>query len=234
MKESDLDSLRAQADEVIKASADLTDRQKMVAELFDAKLIAFGFGTITNYGLNSSSSLFEIVGLNSSPLWDATLASWAAKMTVDAIRPVSLIRYLYGNKTIKAWGGSGQGTQEMTGASFQSYLRTMPHSDYPSGTACICVAYAEWAELFTNSPGKLQYSFYFKAGSSAVEPGITPKQDLTISWNTTESFIDECAMSRLYAGVHFTSSIEATKRMCRGIGKMAYQKQQVLINGMDE
>ena len=232
--ESDLSAMMAEADQVIKASAGLTDRQKMVAELFDAKLIAFGYGAAINLATRKNLTIFDLASPRTCALWDATLASWAAKMSVDAIRPVSLIRFLFGNQTISAWGGSGKGTQAMKGASFNSYLRTMPHSDFPSGTACICVAYAEWAEMASNSPGQLHYSFHFPAGSSAREPSMTPARDLDVGWNTTESFINECSMSRLYAGVHFQPSIEASKRMCRGIGRKSFLKIKNLLEGRDD
>ena len=55
----------------------------------------------------------------------------------DAIRPISAIRYQYGDSPITAWLGPGKGTGQTTGNGYRSYLRTMQHADYPSGSACV-------------------------------------------------------------------------------------------------
>ncbi len=39
-------------------------------------------------------------------MYDALLVAWRQKIHHNAIRPVSAIRYLYGNTNITAWGGS--------------------------------------------------------------------------------------------------------------------------------
>ena len=54
----------------------------------------------------------------------------------DAIRPISAIRYTYGDNPITAWLGPGKGTGATTGNGYRSYLRTMQHADYPSGSGC--------------------------------------------------------------------------------------------------
>ena len=46
-----------------------------------------------------------------------------------------------------------QGVQTIKGRDFQSYLRNMPHSEFPSGTSCICVAYAEYYERDVGAQG---------------------------------------------------------------------------------
>ena len=59
-----------------------------------------------------------------------------AQVHFDAIRPISAIRYTYGDNPITAWLGPGKGTGTTTGNGYRSYLRTMQHSDYPSGSGC--------------------------------------------------------------------------------------------------
>jgi hypothetical protein len=44
---------------------------------------------------------------------------------------------------------------------YNSYLRTMPHADYPSGTSCVCVVWAEFTERFLNRVGSLPYATTF-------------------------------------------------------------------------
>jgi hypothetical protein len=43
------------------------------------------------------------------------------------------------------------------------------------------------------------------AGSSRIEPGITPAEDLTLHWDTWTDVERECGSSRLWGGVHFRS-----------------------------
>lgn len=64
------------------------------------------------------------------------LSLHAAQVHFDAIRPISAIRYQYGDSPITAWLGPGKGTGATTGNGYRSYLRTMQHADYPSGSGC--------------------------------------------------------------------------------------------------
>ncbi len=152
-------------------------------------------------------------------------------MRHKAVRPVSVVRYLYPNTNVTAWAGPYKGVRAFPGAKWNSYLRTMPHSDYPSGTACICVAWAEYMEAFLGTPGKLNYGWTFPKGCSMREPGTVPAVDTPIMWETTEEFIKDCTTSRLWAGVHFKRSVDDTVRMCTGMGKEAYDKIKRLAAG---
>ena len=69
-------------------------------------------------------------------LWLSLACAWTVQVYFDAIRPISAIRYTYGDNPITAWLGPGKGTGANTGNGYRSYLRTMQHSDYPSGSGC--------------------------------------------------------------------------------------------------
>lgn len=223
--QSFLSEYKQQVDEVLAASASLTDYQKMVAELFDVKVIAFGFAYFSNYAAPRGWNLFQILAFDHfmhGALHDGLLLAWKEKIRHNAVRPVSAIRYLYPTTPVTAWAGPYQGTQTFPGSQFNSYLRTMPHSDYPSGTACLCVVFAEFVEKFLDTPGTMNYSYTFKAGCSMREPGKTPAQDVTINLASTADFIRDCAQSRLWAGVHFQRSIDAAKELCTGLGVIGF------------
>lgn len=66
----------------------------------------------------------------------SSACTFTAQVHFDAIRPISAIRYTYGDSPITAWLGPGKGTGATTGNGYRSYLRTMQHSDYPSGSGC--------------------------------------------------------------------------------------------------
>ena len=42
-----------------------------------------------------------------------------------------------------------------------------------------------------------------KAGSSQIEPGVTPAKDVVLSWKTLSDAADEAGWSRRYGGIHF-------------------------------
>jgi hypothetical protein len=56
--------------------------------------------------------------------------------------------------------------------------------------------------------GSEQYcvQFFYSAGSSQIEPGVTPAQDTLMSYATWTDFVNACVQSRQNAGVHFTAS----------------------------
>jgi len=41
------------------------------------------------------------------------------------------------------------------------------------------------------------------AGSSKIEPGITPAKPVTLKWETFEEAANEAGISRRYGGIHF-------------------------------
>jgi len=41
------------------------------------------------------------------------------------------------------------------------------------------------------------------AGSSKIEPGVTPAQDIILSWETFKDAADQAGISRRYGGIHF-------------------------------
>ena len=112
-------------------------------------------------------------------LFDATAVAWKEKLRHNAVRPVSAIRYLYDHSNVTSWAGPYRGTGDIQGREYTSYLRTMPHADYPSGTACICVAFAEFLENFfggdAGPTNVINYGPYIiQKGCSIREAGAVP------------------------------------------------------------
>eukprot|EP00195_Chlamydomonas_chlamydogama_P017584 CAMPEP_0202915556 /NCGR_PEP_ID=MMETSP1392-20130828/65985_1 /ASSEMBLY_ACC=CAM_ASM_000868 /TAXON_ID=225041 /ORGANISM="Chlamydomonas chlamydogama, Strain SAG 11-48b" /LENGTH=107 /DNA_ID=CAMNT_0049607633 /DNA_START=33 /DNA_END=356 /DNA_ORIENTATION=- len=106
----------------------------------------------------------------------------------------------------------------------------MPHSDYPSLTACLCGTFAEYNALFIKSD-IFDYQVIFPQGCSSREPGITPVFDLTVHLKTKKNFLDGCGYSRLYGGVHFKKSVDAAIKLCAPIGVMGYNHAMKLMRG---
>jgi hypothetical protein len=222
-----------QADEVLAASAALTDEHKLKAELFNNKLASLGF-SILFVSQSRGLTLPEFVQLDfltNVAAFDTAIAVWKEKYRHDAVRPFSAIRYLYGDRPVTAWGGPGRGTvSDIPGSEWQSYLGTADHPEYPSGSASFCAAHAQASRRFLGSDD-LGYSVPVARGASVVEPGVTPATDIVLSFPTWTDFETECGLSRLWGGVHFRASLQAGHDLGRPIGDLAYQFVQEHILG---
>jgi hypothetical protein len=70
-------------------------------------------------------------------IFDASIASWAAKRAVDCVRPVSAVRALFAGKKVRAWAGPALGTQTIDGKDWNPYqaktVVTPPFPEWYSG-----------------------------------------------------------------------------------------------------
>ncbi len=215
---------KQQADEVLEYSANLTDRQKMTAEFFDDKFRSLGFSALfilQSRGLDLDEFVHYDLVVNIAA-FDAAISTWNQKRRWDAVRPFSAIRFLYGNRTVRAWGGPGKGTVDLPADQWTSYLPVADHPEYPSGSACFCAAHGEASRRYLGS-NSFGWSVPAPAGSSWIEPGVTPATDITLGpWDTWSDFEADCGMSRVWGGVHFVDAVTASEEMCAPIGGMAY------------
>ena len=58
-------------------------------------------------------------------------------------------------------------------------------------------------------------------GSSRLEPGKTPRSNMTLSFYTWSEFEKNCGYSRLYGGVNFPDSITNIKALAVQMGRRA-------------
>jgi len=132
-----------------------------------------------------------------------------------------------------------EGTQTYPANQWDSYLTTDAHPEYPSGTACVCSAWASGANLFFGT-NVVNYTTTFPAGSSIIEPGFTPRNPVNVLIPTfleekgqpyTSSVEAFCGESRNLGGVHFLSSIAASKSVCPALGPPAYKNLKKLLAG---
>jgi hypothetical protein len=220
----------AQADEVLRASANLTDEQKMIAELFNDKFASLGRAT-NHIREKYSFDMERYVQYNFTvqiAAHDGGIATWKEKARYDSVRPFSAIRFLYGDKNVTAWGGPGKGTVgNISGNEWESYLPVADHPDYPSGSACFCAAHAQASRRFLAelnlAPDDFGWTVQRARGSSVVEPGVTPVTNISITFPTFTDFTNKCAESRVHAGVHFRSAIEEGRKLCQPIGDLAFE-----------
>lgn len=216
---------KAQADAVLQASANLTDEQKVKAEFFDHKFNSIFAAAASVVGL-LNLSLEESVVIEFATnvaSFDTAVSIWYNKRKYDAVRPFSAIEYIYGDQAVSAWGGPGRGTvHDMPASQWQSYLSVANHPEYPSATASFCAAHAQ---VMRRLHGEENLDFYteIQAGSSRVEPGVTPASNIVIGWDNWTDLENDCGQSRLWGGVHFPASIPAGIDIGHDIGDIAYE-----------
>jgi hypothetical protein len=227
-----------QAEALVRLSAGLTDRQKMIAEYWADgpstetppghwNLLAHFVSRRDRHSLDDDVKLYFILG---NALLDASIAVWEAKVHYDYVRPVSAVRFVYAGRMIEAWAGQGLGTRLIPGESFRSYIATPPFAEYTSGHSAFSASAAEVLRLFTGH-SSFGASVTLPAGSSVIEPGLTPKEDVTLRWRTFDEAADEAGLSRRLGGIHFRQGDLESRAMGKQIGRLAFAKATRLIEG---
>jgi hypothetical protein len=170
----------------------------------------------------------------SNAMMDASIAAWDAKRTYDSVRPVTAISLLYKGKKIRAWGGPGEGTVEMDGAQWLPYqpstFPTPPFPEYVSGHSTYSAAAARILALWTGSD-RFGDSVTLPAGSSKIEPSVTPAKPVTLKWETFTEAANEAGMSRRYGGIHFARSDMAGRKLGGLVADRAWAKAQTYFDG---
>jgi hypothetical protein len=229
---------RKQALAVLHASASLTDREKtIVAYWADGPrtetppghwcLFAQFVSRRDGHDLERDVKLFFVLA---NGLLDASIAVWDAKRHYDYVRPVTAIRFLFEGRPVRAWAGPFQGTGLIPGETWQSYIPTPPFAEYVSGHSTFSAVSAEVLRLFTGSD-TLGAQVTVAAGSSAVEPGLVPRQDIVLSWGTFSEAADEAGISRRLGGIHFEDGDHAGRTLGRRIGARVWQKARAYFSG---
>ena len=135
----------------------------------------------------------------------------------------------YTDDYITTYGGPFQGVQTIKTQDFQPYIRVMPHAEFPSGSGCICKALADFIDGYVQQQhgvSTLPFMFEFTRliaefpgrGPSKYEPG-GPQEQIQFDLPDMNSMYENCRQSRLWGGMHFTESIEATDILCADIGQ---------------
>lgn len=221
-----------QADEVLTASAALSEERKLLAELFDNKVQSLLGATLSAAESRELSALERVHLLFATHMaaFDAGILAWKEKRRHDAVRPFSAIRQVYGNDAVLAWGGPGEATVSMPASDWRSYLEAASHPEYPSASACVCAAVAQAARMFLKDDD-LGFSVHFPSGSSVIEPGFTPRGDTTLTIPTWTDFSSQCGKSRLWGGVSFRAAIEESQAVCGVFGELAHSYAMSLMSG---
>jgi hypothetical protein len=82
-----------------------------------------------------------------------------------------------------------------------------------------------WGELWTGSD-QFGSSVTLAAGSSKIEPGLTPAHPVTLRRETFTAAASEAGMSRRYGGIYFRGADLAGRLLGRMVAFEAWQKAQ--------
>jgi hypothetical protein len=241
------DRFASQAKALLDISAGLTDRKKMIAEywadgprselppghwnLFAQFVADRDHHGTKERGVDLDVKMFFAL---TNAIFDAGICCWDSKRWFDYVRPITALRYLYYGQKVWAWGGPFQGTQLIDGETWFPYqptpFPTPPFAEFTSGHSTFSATGAHILKLFTGS-SRFGHSVTMPAGSSRIEPGAVPTEDVTLSWKTFSDAADQAGMSRRYGGIHFEQGDLDAQAMGKPIARMAWDKSQSYING---
>ncbi len=252
----------SQLDEVLQISANLSDRQKVIAEYWADgprsetppghwNAIAHGISERDRHNIDQDVKLYFAL---TSAVYDGGIVAWEAKRTYDFIRPVSAIRHKYYDQNIQAWGGPNRGTVTILGQDWLPYQSltfvTPPFPEYISGHSTFSAAAAEVLTSFTGSnvfyDGVTRLNEDFNRdgvadllgqhivgkGGNAFE--ATPSSFVVLQWPTFQDAADEAGISRLYGGIHFQDGDRFARAIGTQVGAQAFAKAESYWNGTAE
>lgn len=255
-------AFRDQSMEILETSAQLDDRQKVIAEFWADgprtwtppghwNQLAQGLSMRDQHSLDDDVKMY--FALNGA-LHDAAIAAWDAKRRYDFVRPISAIRDLFFGQQIAAWGGPNQGTQMIPGETWQPYQAldfvTPPFAEYVSGHSTFSRSSREVLLAFTGSD--LLYDGVTTIGEDydgdgvedllgqhVVVPGNLmfengPAEAIVLQWPTMLEASDEAGFSRRYGGIHFQDGDLWGRDMGRQIGQQAYARAEAWWSGIDQ
>jgi membrane-associated phospholipid phosphatase len=225
-----------QARDLVNYAARLTDRQKAISEYWAdegpgfvgppgtwARIAQF-VSRRDRHDVDADAKMFFAM---TNAIFDASIAVWGTKRKYDYVRPVTAIRYLYWGKRIPSYSHAGTGPEMIDGADWWPYqpafFATPGFAEYPSGHSAFGGAGGEVLKRFTGSD-RYGDSVTMPAGSSRVEPGVSPQANVTLYWPTFTSAVKENGISRLYGGLHFKDANLDGQSLGRQAGEVAWAK----------
>jgi hypothetical protein len=238
----DSPGFREECHQLVTISGNLNDRRKIIAEYWADgpnselppghwNLFAQFVSARDHHELDSDVKLFFAL---TNAIFDGSIVAWDAKRAFDSVRPVTAIPFMFQGQRIRAWGGPFRGTVEMDGSEWIPYqpatFPTPPFPEYISGHSTFSAAGAEILKLFTGCD-ELGDFVTFPAGSSKIEPGLTPAEPLTLLWRTFTDAANQAGMSRRYGGIHFKAADLVGRATGRHVAVQAWAKAVGLWSG---
>jgi hypothetical protein len=222
-----------QARHVIEVQANLTSEQKFIAEYWadgPRSWLPPGHwceiaGQVSERRFHTTDQDTQLFFAVTNAILDASISCWESKVFYDYCRPVTAIRWLFGNVMIDAWGGPGRGTVRMRGDHWRPFQRdtfpTPPFSEYTSGHSTFSMAAATVLKAFLGFDR-------FELRHDVTEP-LVADPDLTdlprrIIWHSFTDAAYSAGESRIFGGIHFYQGNVAGLDAGRKVGEAVWAK----------
>ena len=219
--------------DVLALSANLTPRQKAIAEFWvpwdsapTAQLLDMTkeMSRRRGFGLDEDIKLFFTVA---NALFDAGIASWDAKYHYNYVRPVTAIRRM-GDAQITAWEEDKKRVRTMPARDWDPYIPTPAFPEYVSGHSAFAAAWATAMELFM---GSAAFDFEAKVYNLRVQNSPRAFNPIKLTYPTYWSAAEDSGMSRLYGGIHWPIGNTQGLELGRKVGHASFSRAQEFITG---
>ena len=236
----------AEIDVVLNIAQNLTDEEKMIAEFWAGSApgtmspplmsVWLWKEYIRSNTFSCATIMYSLLDL-AIHMFEGARVTWAQKYAFMESRPIQEIRRRYNGQQIASWNGTISGDQWLP-YQVLSFV-TPPFPDFPSGHSHFTQAFANtmnkwfgatiskntvtydlqtlYSTSFTSNQTAAFGDFTLAAGSSAVEPGITPAAPVTLSFATWQDMADQAGMSRLFGGIHTISAHYASQTTANAV-----------------
>jgi hypothetical protein len=233
---------RAEARQIVALTAHLTDKQKALVEYWADgprsetppghwNLFAQFVSERDGHNIDDDAKMF--FALNNAML-DASVAVWEAKIFYDSPRPITVIHFLYAGQEIPTWRGTNGAKRTVLGENWLPYqpstFITPPFGEYVSGHSTFSAAGAEILKSFTGSD-EFRGSVHILPRTSKVEVGVSPQEEVVLSWPTFSAAANQAGLSRRLGGIHFLQGDLEARKLGREIGALVWEKAQTYFNG---
>jgi PAP2 superfamily len=233
--------LQSDMDEVLNNASMLDDNRKLIVEYWadgpDSELPPGHWGLFAQavsdrdgHSIDQDVKMFFAMH-NAS--FDAGIVAWHMKRKYDGVRPITAVRRLRSGQKLWAWGGPGQPNQTIDAGNWTPYNPgsnlTPSFPGWVSGHATFSAASAAVLRAFTGSD-YFGFSTTLQPNFGRVEPGV-PRVPTTLRYASFTAAANEAALSRLYAGIHFSDDNNAGLALGDVTGRQAYGKAQYYFDG---
>src|SRR4051794_22251230 len=131
-------------------------------------------------------------------LLDASIFAWTAKFQYDSERPTTGIRERYRGQMITSWLGPNKGYGKVPGERWLPYqalnVVTPGFPEYVSGHSTFSAAGRAVINQFFGTDN-FNAKVTIPAGSSKIEPGVSPAKPVVLTWKTLDAMADQAGMS---------------------------------------
>jgi len=199
------------------------DYRKAAVKVFDDKLKVRSIiqGNFRNQiDVSLQDYIIYLYGMSMAE-YDGVIQAWHEKVAHDLVRPTTVIKH-WDNDMLMTFGGDvdHDGPVDIAARDFEAFIRVMPHPEFPSGSSCLCTAYMEYTDLYTDSNFDTTLK-YIDHKEMDTQFNFTDMTDLR----------DHCSISRIWGGIHYAAAVPAGEDICTGLGELGFEYVTKMKNG---